>query len=42
MAADTGQAEGSAPATQPAGSAAVLARVEHWHHDLVSLVDAWG
>src|SRR5215831_14786370 len=45
MAADTGQAEGSAPATQPAGlsgTAAVLARVEHWHHDLVSLVDAWG
>ena len=44
MAADTGQAEGSAPATQPAGlsgAAAVLARVENWHHDLVSLVDGW-
>ncbi len=47
MAADTGQADGSAPATQPAGlsgalgSASALARLESWHHDLIELVDGW-
>src|SRR6201982_4288102 len=45
MTADTGPADGSAPATQPAGvfgSASALAQLESWHHDLVELVDGWG
>src|ERR1700751_4202987 len=51
MTADTGPADGSAPATQPAGlsglsgvfgSASALARRDSWHHDLVALVDGWG
>jgi len=44
MAAETGQADGSAPAPQPAGpagSASALAQLESWHHDLVELVDGW-
>jgi nitrite reductase/ring-hydroxylating ferredoxin subunit len=47
MAAETGQADGSAPAPQPAGpagvfgSASALAQLESWHHDLVDLVDGW-
>ena len=41
MAADTGQADGSAPATQPAGSASAAAQLANWHHDLVELVDGW-
>ena len=44
MTADTGPADGSAPATQPAGvfgSASALAQLESWHHDLVELVDGW-
>src|SRR5215472_10068949 len=41
MAADTGQADGSAPATRPAGPAAAAAQIANWHHDLVELVDGW-
>ena len=44
MAAETGQADGSAPAAQPAGlsgAASALAQLESWHHDLVELVDGW-
>ena len=44
MAAETGQADGSAPAPQPAGPAgpaSALAQLEGWHHDLVELVDGW-
>ncbi|HWM99625.1 MAG TPA: DUF2231 domain-containing protein, partial [Streptosporangiaceae bacterium] len=47
MSAETGQADGSAPATKPAGlsglsgAASALAQVENWHHDLVELVDGW-
>ena len=50
MTADTGPADGSAPATQPAGvsglsgvfgSTSALAQLESWHHDLVELVDGW-
>ena len=48
MSAETGQADGSASAAQPAGpsghsgSASALDRAAHWHHDLVALVDGWG
>ena len=44
MSAETGPADGSAPAAQSAGvsgSAAALAQLESWHHDLVALVDGW-
>src|ERR1700760_3400473 len=41
MAADTGPADGSAPATQAPGGAAALARLESWHHELVEQVDGW-
>ena len=41
MAADTGQADGSAPATQPAGQAPAAAQIANWHHELVELVDGW-
>ena len=44
MAADTGQADGSAPAPQPAGPsgpAFALAQLESWHHDVVELIDGW-
>jgi nitrite reductase/ring-hydroxylating ferredoxin subunit len=47
MTADTGPADGSAPATQPAGlsglsgAASALAQLESWHHELVEQVDAW-
>ena len=42
------EADGTAPAAQPAGlsgvsgSASALARVENWHHDVVAQVDGWG
>ena len=42
------EADGTAPAAQPAGlsgvsgSAAALARVENWHHNVVAQVDGWG
>jgi len=51
MSAETGQADGSASAAQPAGhsghsglvgSASALDRAANWHHDLVALVDGWG
>src|ERR1035437_6540601 len=42
MSAGTGQAGGSAPASQPAGPAVAGAPVENWHHDLVALIDGWG
>jgi nitrite reductase/ring-hydroxylating ferredoxin subunit/uncharacterized membrane protein len=51
MSAETGQADGSASAAQPAGpsghsgvfgSASALDRTANWHHDLVALVDGWG
>src|ERR1700755_1010421 len=45
MTADTGQADGSAPATQPAaltGTASALARLESWHHDVIEGGDGWG
>ena len=41
MSAGTGQADGAAPALQPAGPAVVVAHVENWHHDLVALIDRW-
>ena len=41
MAADTGQADGPAPATQPAGVASAAAQLANWHHDLVEQVDGW-
>jgi hypothetical protein len=50
MSAGTGQADGSAPASQPpqpaasaglAGSADVAARVQNWHHDVVARIDRW-
>ena len=48
MSAETGQADGSASAAQPAGrtghsgATAALDRAANWHHDLVALVDGWG
>jgi nitrite reductase/ring-hydroxylating ferredoxin subunit/uncharacterized membrane protein len=48
MSAETGQADSSASAAQPAGRAghsgatAALDRAANWHHDLVALVDGWG
>jgi nitrite reductase/ring-hydroxylating ferredoxin subunit len=41
MTADTGQADGPASATQPAGPASAAAQLANWHHDLVELVDGW-
>ena len=48
MSAETGQADSSASAAQPAGrtghsgATAALDRAANWHHDLVALVDGWG
>jgi nitrite reductase/ring-hydroxylating ferredoxin subunit/uncharacterized membrane protein len=41
MSADTGQADGSAPAAQPAGPAPAGVRVENWHHEAISRIDNW-
>ena len=44
MSAETGQADSSASAAQPAGlsGASALDRAANWHHDLVTLIDGWG
>ncbi|MGH3420361.1 MAG: DUF2231 domain-containing protein, partial [Streptosporangiaceae bacterium] len=48
MSAETGQADSSASAAQPAGlsgvsgRASALDRAANWHHDLVALIDGWG
>jgi len=45
MSAETGQADSSASAAQPAGhsgGASALDRAANWHHDLVALIDGWG
>ena len=41
MSADTGQADGSAPASPPAGAASVAAQVQNWPHDVVERIDTW-
>ncbi|HEY2278553.1 MAG TPA: Rieske 2Fe-2S domain-containing protein [Streptosporangiaceae bacterium] len=41
MSADTGQADGSAPASRPAGPASALAQVQNWHHEALAAVDGW-
>ena len=50
MSAETGQADGSTSAAQPAGpsghsgvfgSVSALDRAANWHHELVALVDGW-
>jgi len=41
MSADTGQADGSAPAPPPAGAASGVAQVQNWHHDVVERIDTW-
>ena len=43
MSAETGQADSSASAAQPAGlsGASALDRAANWHHDLVALIDGW-
>jgi len=38
MSAGTGQADGSAPAPQPAGLAVAVAHAENWHHDVVARI----
>jgi nitrite reductase/ring-hydroxylating ferredoxin subunit len=44
MSAETGQADSSPSAAQPAGlaGASALDRAANWHHDLVALIDGWG
>ena len=48
MSAETGQADSSASAAQPAGrdghsgAVSALDRAANWHHDLVASVDGWG
>ncbi len=42
MSADTGQADGSAPASRPAGPASALAQVQNWHQDALESIDNWG
>jgi nitrite reductase/ring-hydroxylating ferredoxin subunit/uncharacterized membrane protein len=42
MSAGTSQADGSAPAPQPAGPALAVTQVQNWHRDMVALVDGWG
>src|SRR6201992_3381282 len=41
MSADTGQADGSAPPSQPAGPASAADQVANWHHEALAAIDGW-
>ena len=41
MSADTGQADGSAPPSQPAGPVSAADQVANWHHEALVAIDGW-